>query len=319
MPLIAALKRLAAVESEPLHSLARALAVSPAVLCRELQQALDQGVPIAIRGDRYRLHHSLDWLDAERIGARIGGAGLNIQILEECGSTNAELLRAARAGAAQGRVVAAELQTQGRGRLGRSWQAGVCSGLCFSLLWRFDQPASGLSGLSLAVGVAVVRALRQHAVQAVLKWPNDVQWRERKLGGILIEAHADSDRSCAAVIGIGINVRLSACERSRIDQPVADLAEAGCGSIARGDLLAAILLQLAEVLPAFARTGFAGIHSEWDRYHGHAGREVELRLPSGARLEGRAVGVDATGRLLLADGQNVRAVSAADVSLRVRG
>ena len=69
MPLIAALKRLAAVESEPLHSLARALAVSPAVLCRELQQALDQGVPIAIRGDRYRLQHSLDWLDAERIGA----------------------------------------------------------------------------------------------------------------------------------------------------------------------------------------------------------------------------------------------------------
>ena len=85
-----------------------------------------------------------------------------------------------------------------------------------------------------------------------------------------------------------------------------------------GDLLTAILLELAAVLPAFARTGFAGIHSEWDRYHGHAGREVELRLPTGARLEGKALGVDATGRLLLADGENVRTVSAADVSLRVR-
>jgi BirA family biotin operon repressor/biotin-[acetyl-CoA-carboxylase] ligase len=107
--------------------------------------------------------------------------------------------------------------------------------------------------------------------------------------------------------------------RIGVDSQIAVRVAPGHATETRTPREAASLLQLAEVLPAFARTGFAGIHSEWDRYHGHAGREVELRLPSGARLEGRAVGVDATGRLLLADGHNVRAVSAADVSLRVRG
>jgi BirA family biotin operon repressor/biotin-[acetyl-CoA-carboxylase] ligase len=319
MLMIAALKRLAGRESERLQDLAQALAASPDAVAVALRQAeTSYGVALARHGDRYRLCSALDWLDRESILARLPDTAWRVRIAEECGSTNAELLRAARAGAGAGEVLAAELQTQGRGRRGRAWHAGLCSGLCFSLLWRFDQPPGGLSGLSHAVGVAVVRVLRRRAVPAQLKWPNDLLWRERKLGGILIEVHAEGANSCAAVVGIGINVRLSAHERSRIDQPAADLAQAGGASLVRSELLAALLLELEHVLTGFAGAGFAAVRSEWDRYHAHAGQEVELRFPDGGRLLGVALGVDDLGRLRVAGEHGVQAVTAGDVSLRTR-
>jgi BirA family biotin operon repressor/biotin-[acetyl-CoA-carboxylase] ligase len=319
MLMIAVLKRLACCEFRRLLDLAEALAVPPEAVTQALCEAEAHGVALARDGDRYRLSSALDWLDSERIQARLRGTQWRLRIAEETSSTNVELMRAARAGAQTGEVLAAELQTQGRGRLGRTWHAGVCSGLCFSLLWRFDQPPASLAGLSHAVGVGVVRVLRRHAVAAQLKWPNDLLWQEGKLGGILIEAHAHAAISCAAVVGVGINVRLSERERSRIGQPVADLVQAGSTLLARSELLAVLLLELDQVLTAFANAGFAAVRSEWDRYHAHAGRAVELHLPDGGRLHGVALGVDDMGQLRIATGDGVRAVTAGDVSLRVRG
>lgn len=318
MLMIAALKRLAGRAPERLQDLAEALAASPASVARALEQAAAYGVVLAHDGERYRLRTALDWLDAGRIQAQLRSTALRVRIVEQCSSTNVELMRSARAGASAGEVLAAELQTRGRGRLGRTWHAGLCSGLCFSLLWRFDRPPGTLSGLSHAAGVAVVRVLRRQSVAVQLKWPNDLLWQERKLGGILIETHADAANSCAAVVGIGINVRLSEHERSHIDQPVADLAQAGSPSLDRSALLAALLLELSRVLTAFAGAGFAAVHGEWDRYHAHAGREVELQLPAGGRLHGVALGVDDMGRLRVATAQGLQAVSAGDVSLRTR-
>ena len=213
-------------------------------------------------------------------------------------------------------MLAAEWQTQGRGRLGRAWHSGIASALTFSLLWRFDKAVAGLAGLSLAVGVAIVRTLRRASVAAQLKWPNDLVWQERKLGGILIEVHGDAAGPCAAVIGIGINTRLHGEQRARIDQAVCDVYEAGGRALSRNDWLVAMLIELCDVLGLYARQGFAALHAEWDRYHAHAGRPVALALPNGESLRGIAAGVDPSGRLLLATAHGTQAVMTGDVSLR---
>lgn len=315
--IIAALKRLGTVQYVSSDELARALDCAPTALVEALQQAAAAGAPLDHDQRRgYRLAAPIDWLDAGCIRAAVAAAGLDVRVVDACGSTNAQMLRAARDGVPGGRVLAAELQSQGRGRMGRRWHSGPGSALTFSLLWRSERPASALGGLSLAAGVAVVRALRAHAVSAELKWPNDILWEGRKLGGVLIEAHGVAAGPCAVVIGVGINVRLSASERQRIDQAATDLAEAGGGARSRSDWLAAILIELAAVLDVYARAGFAALRCEWDGYHAHAGRPVELAAPDGERLRGIAAGVDETGRLLLATDAGMRAVMTGDVSLR---
>src|SRR5450631_4357130 len=134
-------------------------------------------------------------LDAAALRGRLvrpGGLWRDIRVTGETGSTNADLLEEARAGAAEGLVLVAETQTAGRGRLGRSWSS----------------PPRARAWLPLLTGIAVAAALRAEAgVTAVLKWPNDVLVADRKIAGILAEAHGD-----AIVAGIGLNVTLTQAE-----------------------------------------------------------------------------------------------------------
>ena len=315
--IVAALKRLTPRRFEAASRLAASLAVSPEALEQALEQALVDGFPLEHEAGRgYRLTEPLDWLDGARIEPAIAASGLSLSIVDCCGSTNAELLQAARQGAPGRQVLAAELQSAGRGRLGRRWLSGLCSALTFSLLWRFAKPASSLAGLSLAVGVAVARALRRHSVPVALKWPNDLLLDGRKLGGVLIEVH-ETGGAAMTVIGIGINVRLRAHERARIDQPVADLQE-GNATLTRSAWLAALLAELPGVLDGFDRHGFGSLREEWCRYHAHAGRAVALLLPDGSRLHGVAAGVDEEGRLLLETGRGIETVMTGEVSLRAQ-
>ena len=315
--IVAALKRLTPDRFEPAARLARSLSVSLDALEQALQQALIDGFPLEYEAGRgYRLAEALDWLDGARIAQAIAASGLSISVVDCCGSTNAELLHAGRQGAADRQVLAAELQSAGRGRLGRRWLSGLCSALTFSVLWHFDKPAASLTGLSLAVGVAAARALRRHSVPVALKWPNDLLLDDRKLGGVLIEVH-EAGGVAMTVIGIGINVRLRAHERARIDQPVADLRQAN-GMLTRGEWLEAVLIELAQVLDAFDRGGFGSLRDEWCRYHAHAGRAVQLLLPGGEPVYGIAAGVDEQGRLLLETGRGTQAVMTGEVSLRAQ-
>ena len=144
----------------------------------------------------------------------------DIDLLEQCDSTNSVLLARAETGAASGSVVVARAQNAGRGRRGRAWISAVGDSLTFSLLWRLPhgvQPA----GLSLAAGLAVARALEKVSsvgagdtpsfMPAQLKWPNDILLDGRKLGGILVELLPGATHgSNVAVIGCGINLRLPA-------------------------------------------------------------------------------------------------------------
>ena len=136
---------------------------------------------------------AIEWLDEAAVPHSLGELlRLSVRILDSVDSTNSALMAAAMTGAADGTVLCAEHQGAGRGRRGRQWHAVLGGSLTFSVLWRFDNGLQSLAGLSLAVGLAIARAVNRHSRHtARLKWPNDVLVDYRKLAGILVEVQGD--------------------------------------------------------------------------------------------------------------------------------
>ncbi|MEK7876610.1 MAG: biotin--[acetyl-CoA-carboxylase] ligase [Pseudomonadota bacterium] len=313
------LSLLAAGEFRSGQDLAETLGVSRGAIWYALRGVDELGIDIhKVRGRGYRLAQPLSLLDHGEILRELGSHASRfvLDVLDSTESTNSSLLARA-ASAATGSVIAAEWQTHGRGRRGRPWHSMPGAALTFSLLWRFQQGAGFLSGLSLAVGVAVCRALAALGVgEAGLKWPNDVLWRGRKLAGILIEMQGDMLGPSAAVIGIGLNCRLPGALRDRIDQPVADLAAACGGAPDRNRVLALLLIELARVLDEFGRSGFALLRDEWQCRHVWQGKAVRIALPDGAEVSGTADGVADDGTFLITTNTGQRRFHSGDVSVR---
>lgn len=240
-----------------------------------------------------------------------------VDVLPECASTNSLLLERCAAGAPSGTVLVADRQTAGRGSRGRSWQAAPEASLTFSLLWRFPGGVERLSGLSLAVGVAVVEALAQCGVPDVqLKWPNDILYREGKLGGILVEVQCESD-SAQAVIGIGLNLhRPPEFDTSGIALPPVALSDAVAEVPERHEILAALLRTLAEVFDLFADGGFAVLRSRWQTYHAWQDRPVRMLREGQVEAEGTCLGADEDGALLVRTATGLERCLSGDLSLR---
>ncbi len=237
--------------------------------------------------------------------------------LDACDSTSSELMRRADQGAPAGTVVVADRQTAGRGRRGRTWLSAPAASLTFSLLWRFSGPPARLSGLSLAVGVALARGLESLGARGIrLKWPNDVLLAAAgdfaKLAGILVELSIDR-QGTQAVIGIGVNLQTPCGD---LPQPAAGLDQALMPLPDRHRVLAAILRELARVLDAFAVDGFSGAKMDWQQRHAWQGLAVRLVADDGTALDGICQGVDDDGALLLATAVGVHRILSGDVSLR---
>lgn len=244
-----------------------------------------------------------------------------IEVVQETGSTNADLL--ARVGQLQGPVLrAAENQTAGRGRAGRTWLSEPGQSLTFSLAWPFGSSMRELAGLPPAVGVALAETLGDWGIAVELKWPNDVQREGNKLAGILIETAAKGvqTESIWAVIGIGLNLAMPPALANEIGQPAAGLPELAGKEAGqkRNRLLAALLNGLASTLHQFEREGFAAFVERWNARHAYAGKMVNIIDHGKVLHEGIASGIDNTGRLLLDTGYGQVAVIAGDVSLRAK-
>ncbi|WP_067804744.1 biotin--[acetyl-CoA-carboxylase] ligase [Actinomadura formosensis] len=258
---------------------------------------------------------------------RDGGLWREIRVVDETGSTNADLAARAREGAPEGTVLVTEVQTAGRGRLGRTWTAPPRSGLMFSMLLRPAVPVPVLGWASLLTGVAVATAIRRMTawsqqgerflgarddvtVDARLKWPNDVLVGDRKLTGILAEK-VDG----GLVIGVGLNVGL---REDELPVPAAtSLAIEGAPLSDRAPLLRAILREFAtwyrEWTALEGDPERSGLRTAYRDLCATLGREVRVELPGGERLTGTARDVDGTGRLVVAAAGGERAVSAGDV------
>lgn len=178
----------------------------------------------AVSGRGYRLEKPLELLDhaliSEFLDEKSRALLASLEIHEQIPSTNSYLSELVHKGAPSGVVCFAEQQTAGKGRRGRCWVSPYGNNVYVSILWRFQQGPAAISALSLAVGVAVIRTLKQYSIPGIgLKWPNDIYWRDKKLGGILIEVSGENQGPCAAVIGLGLNLYLSGEEAESIDQP----------------------------------------------------------------------------------------------------
>lgn len=249
------------------------------------------------------------------IAARLGPTArrFDIDIASSCESSNAVLLGRAEAGAPSGTVLIAEEQTAGRGRRGRNWFASRGDSLTFSLLWRFA-PGTAPAGLSLAVGVAVARALgKVGAGDTALKWPNDILKDGRKLGGILVELVPGAPH--AAVVGVGINLNLPSGMPAEVRVAAAALGEM-VSTPNPNDLYAALLGELLTALETFAATGFAAIRPAWLARHAMQDARVKLAGDFGPAIGGICRGVDYDGALLLEVDGRIERILCGDVSLR---
>ncbi|RJF99898.1 biotin--[acetyl-CoA-carboxylase] ligase [Noviherbaspirillum saxi] len=241
-----------------------------------------------------------------------------VRIVDETGSTNADLLAALPALTGP-TLLLARHQTAGRGRAGRDWHSAQGKSLTFSLAWKFGLPVQSLLGLPLAVGVALAQSLAMFGIEAKLKWPNDVLHNGRKLAGILIEsASAGSTPHDAswAVIGIGINMAMDDNMATQIGRPVASIP--WMTDLDQNMLMATLLSGLAEALVQFEFEGLGAFTQRWNDLHAYAGQVVTI-IDRGQTLhEGIGAGVDGIGRFLIDTPAGRVAVMAGDVSLRAK-
>lgn len=251
-------------------------------------------------------------IDAAALHAALDGRWARISVVDEIASTNAELL--ADTGAPDRTAFVAELQTAGRGRLDRTWSSPVGRGLTFSVLLRPPVPMLLWGWLPLLAGVALHEAVTATAaVPAELKWPNDLMARAEvgggKLAGILAQTSGD-----AVVIGIGLNVSTGADELP-VDGATS-LALCGAKNVGRDDLLAGILTRLdarvAQWVDVAGDAEACGLATAYRELCSTLGQDVAVTTGTSV-LNGRAVGLDEAGRLVVeADGVQ-HAISAGDV------
>ena len=306
--------------------LAEKYGVSRSAISDALRDANESGIAIfSLTRKGYRLAAPIELLDVDRIRAALGAAAtrVDVEVLDTIDSTNSELMRRASAGAPGGLCLTAELQTAGRGRRGRHWQSALGASLTFSLLWRFDKGAAQLGGLSLVVGLAVLRALHDLGLRdsdAVgLKWPNDIVAGNAKLAGVLIETQGDMLGPTTVVIGLGINVNVSENFKMSINQAVTDvnaICAQGERPPSRNRLLAHILQQLVRALDEFRLTGFSGFKSAWQKHHVLHGKPVHVLFGDSSTVDAIVKDVADDGALIVTINGKVLHVTAGEVSLR---
>ncbi|MFD2090331.1 biotin--[acetyl-CoA-carboxylase] ligase [Blastococcus deserti] len=240
----------------------------------------------------------------------------SLEVVEEIGSTNAELIAAAAADEPEGLVLVAEHQISGRGRLDRVWTSPPRAGLTVSFLLRPDVPAARRGWLPLLTGVALGEAVGEvTGVRASLKWPNDLLALDgRKLAGILAETTSSPTRPTAVVVGVGLNVSTTAAE---LPETGTSLSRVTGATVDRAPVLLAFLRAVERryrgwtaALGDPVSSGLVGDYLAWSST---VGSDVVVSLPDGSTLEGRAQAIDWDGRLVVATPEGQVELASGDV------
>ncbi|WP_305907722.1 bifunctional biotin--[acetyl-CoA-carboxylase] ligase/biotin operon repressor BirA [Methylomarinum sp. Ch1-1] len=288
--------------------LAESLGVSRSAICKQLHGLSELGIELsAVSGKGYKLQHPMALLSLRQIEQYLSPQAdllLNgVEIHDLIASTNSYLLEKAQQSGANGIACFAEFQSAGKGRRGRQWLSPFGSNIYLSVLWRYQSSPAMIAGLSLAVGVAVVRALNELGIVDVgLKWPNDIYWRQRKLAGILIEVSGESGGPCNAVIGLGLNCYLPPQQAQAIEQAWVDLDSiVGRHSHGLRNKLAAVLLNhIMPVVADFDDKGLSHYLAEWRDYDCMQGRAVDIYMGQQC-YQGKVEGIDDQGMLMIRD------------------
>lgn len=298
------------------QALGAALGVTRSAVWKQLQHMeAELGLSIhKVRGRGYQLAAPLALLDAVRMGE--GASDWPITVLDSVDSTNAEALRAVDRGQPAPFLVLAERQVSGRGRRGRKWVSPFAENIYYSLVLRIDGGMRQLEGLSLVVGLAVMRALREQGVRGLgLKWPNDVLVGRKKIAGILLELVGDPADVCHVVLGVGINVNMQSADE--VDQQWTSLLLESGKRCDRNDVVAQLSRQLRVYLARHQADGFSALREEWENAHLWQGQSVSL-VAGVTRIDGVVQGVDNQGALRLQVDGVEKVFSGGELSLRLR-
>ena len=268
--------------------------------------------------------HPPELLDLHRIRSRISADILQhvarLEVFTELNSTNSHLLGGPAPPPGNLTVALAEFQRAGRGRMGRTWTMPPRSGIGLSVGWSFPEAPGDLPALSLAAGVATRRVIQAACRRApALKWPNDLVWNDRKLGGILVETASGQGGSCHVVVGLGLNVSVDSQILWNLGErpgSATDLATMTAGRPPRRNNLAARLIEgYFAMFGIFEESGFAAFRTLFGEADYLKRRPVTV-TDGPFRLSGTANGVDSGGALILMTGDGKRRIFSGDVTVR---
>ena len=306
--------------------LAKRLRISRGGIWKLVRSLRELGIEVqSVPRQGCRLAHAVDLFDKDALLQSLSPAARALldraDILLTVDSTNRYVADNPSVAAGHAQVCIAELQNAGRGRRGRSWIAPFGAGICLSIGWQFLESPPTFSALSLAVGVAAVSALHRFGAQEVgLKWPNDLTWRNRKLGGILIEMRGESAGPSHVVIGIGLNMQMRPAVRLALAEQQAALITDVHEMLrdrtpSRNALAGALVEEVMTMLQTFTEQGFAPFLDKWTRLDTLANAPVKVISGSGTIL-GTARGVEVDGALLVDVNGQLRRFVSGEVSLR---
>lgn len=283
------------------------LGMSRTMVWKLITQLKEYGVEIeSKKTEGYQLVKPIYLVDIDRISKEF--TELEFDVFEAIPSTNTYLLDHTDQAA---RLCIAECQTAGKGRLGRTWQSPFGQNIYLSYLWPFAGDIAALNGLSLVVGLALVKTLEPFNLPDLkLKWPNDVYVAGKKLAGILIELKAETCANARVVIGSGINVN--------VDAKAADWASIAqyAGEQNRNDLIISYLSHLFEYLQRFEQKGLGVFLDEYETVDFLKGKSISVKNQNQV-ISGVAQGVDERGFLLLQTDSGIQRFSAGDTTLSV--
>ncbi len=305
------------------------LNISRTAIWKQITQLIDLGLPIQrIPKKGYRLTTPISFLEAEAIRQQLGSnhftQPIHIHLFATLDSTNRLLKELPRTSAID--ICCTEMQTEGRGRFGRSWYSPFGENIYCSSRWHFDCDLSRLSGLSLVVSLAILATLNAFGISEHIrvKWPNDILWHNKKLCGSLIEIIAESNSGADVVIGIGLNVNTATAtldhqnvgNSTHPDKPWCSLYDITGHFIDRNPLVARLLIDLNDYLNRFIAQGFSAFITQWQQMDYLRGQMITVSQPMGA-ITGTADGVNDAGQLILIDEAGViHYLSSGDTSLQ---
>lgn len=254
------------------------------------------------KNTEHSLKQALLLLQHEKIFSGLSSAlqeSIALEIFSQLPSTNGYLLENSTSDYRLPVFCLAEMQTAGKGRMGRQWHSPFAQNIYLSCRWDLTCDMNQLSGLSLVMGLAVLQSLQHYDLdkKLSLKWPNDILADGKKLGGILIDVLAAAKGSCSVVIGIGLNVNMQDDEQA-IDQAWNSVQTIHGAVVDRNELVAVLISNIFSYVKRFLQHGFADFKTSWEKYDALAGRAVTLTHLN-KKLQGTVMGVDTLGQLRL--------------------
>lgn len=270
------------------------------------------------KGKGYRLVNSPDRILAVEVKKKLKSKILGKEVLSyrSLGSTNQLAFRLAEAGVGEGTLIVADEQTQGRGRMGRSWHSPPGLGLWTSVILRPNIPPFKAPGLSICAGLALAQTIRKlTGLDARIKWPNDCLINGLKVGGILLELSAELDRTNFVIAGIGVNVNhLPKDFPEKLSGRATSVRIEWGEEISRLKLLTSFLQRFESVYLDFKKKGLSPQRQLIKKFSSLLGKKVAVRFGRG-RIEGLAQDIDDNGSLVIMTPKGERVVRAGEVTV----